>query len=151
MLAMMAQVLVVEIFAAGSFDWGYRLLSNPQLSAAPEAAGAIVDHIRTDESPHVEYLRTALSEVRARTLRTVDGRTIAGRCVVDGLLHGILREITRNRPRDQRDDVRENLAVAMQVAKDPAALLEAFDALEVAWAAPRSTGFEPEGEVAAGL
>ena len=147
MLAMMAQVLVVEIFAAGTFDWGYRLLSNPQLSAAPEAAGAIVDHIRTDESPHVEYLRTALSEVRARTLRTVDGRTIAGRRVVDGLLHGILLDTTRNRRSDQRNDVRENLAAAMQVAANPAALLQEFDALETAWTPPRSTGFESEGEV----
>jgi len=149
MLAMMAQVLVVEIFAEGTFDWGYRLLSNPRVSAAPEAAGAMIDHIRTDETPHVEYLRTALSEVRARTLRTVDGRTIAGRRVVDGLLHGILRDTTRNRRSDQRDDVRENLAAAMQVAKNPAALLEAFDALEVGWAAPGRTGFEPEGDVTA--
>jgi len=149
MLAMMAQVLVVEIFAEGTFDWGYRLLSNPNVSAAPDAAGAMVDYIRTDESPHVEYLRTALSEVRARTLRTVDGRTIAGRSVVDGLLHGMLRDTTRNRPRDQRDDVRENLADAMQIAKNPAALLEEFDTLESAWTPPQSTGFEPEGEAGA--
>jgi len=146
MLAMMAQVLVVEIFAEGTFDWGYRLLSNPQVSAAPEAAGAMIDHIRTDESPHVEYLRTALSEVRARTLRTVDGRTIAGRRVVDGLLHGMLRDATRNRRSDQRYDVRENLAAAMQVAKNPAALLEEFDALETAWTPQQRTGFEPEGD-----
>ena len=148
MLAMMAQVLVVEIFAEGTFDWGYRLLSDPSVSAAPEAAGAMIDHIRTDETPHVEYLRTALSEVRARTLRTVDGGTIAGRRVVDGLLHGILRDTTRNRPSDQRDDVRENLAAAMQVAKNPAALLEEFDALETAWTPQSRTGFEPEGDVA---
>jgi len=143
MLAMMAQVLVVEIFAEGTFDWGYRLLSDPNVSAAPEAAGAMIDHIRTDETPHVEYLRTTLSEVRARTLRTVDGGTIAGRRVVDGLLHGILRDTTRNRPSDQRDDVRENLATAMQVAKNPAALLEEFDALETAWTPQPRTGFEP--------
>ncbi len=145
MLAMMAQVLVVEIFAEGTFDWGYRLLSNPRVSAAPEAAGAMIDHIRTDESPHVEYLRTALSEVRARTLRTVDGGTIAGRSVVDGLLHGILRDTTRNRPNDQRDDVRENLAAAMQVAKNPAALLAEFDAMEAVWTPQPRTGFEPAG------
>ena len=142
MLTMMAQVLVVEVFAEGTFDWGFRLLSNPAVSAAPEAAGTMIDHIRSDESPHVEYLRTALSEVRARTLRTVDGGTIAGRTVVDGMLHRMLSEMTRNRPREQRDDVRENLMVAMQSAKNPKALLEAFDALETAWTAPRVTGFE---------
>lgn len=143
MLAIMAQVLVVEIFAEGTFAWGMQLLSNPKVSAAPEAAAAMVANIRADESPHVEYLRTALSELRARTLRTVDGGTIAGRTVVDGLLHRILAEITRTRPREQRDDLRENLIEAMRVAAKPAALLEEFDALDSSWAPPAQTGFEP--------
>lgn len=143
LLGVMAQVLVVEIFAEGTFDWGYRVLSNPQVSAAPEAAGAMVQHIRSDESPHVEYLRTALSEVRARTLRTLDGRTIPGRAVVDALLHRILFELTRNRPQEQREDLRENLATAMQVAPNPKRLLEEFDALDVAWTPLARTGFEP--------
>jgi len=143
MLATMAQVLVVEIFAAGTFEWGMRLLSNPKVSAAPEAAAAMVGHIRADENPHVEYLRTALSEVRARTLRTVDGRTIAGRSVVDGMLHTILRQMTTARPREQRDDLRENLLGAIQTAANPKGLLEAFDALDTQWTPPAKTGFEP--------
>jgi hypothetical protein len=143
MLALMAQVLVVEVFAEGTFDWGVRLLSNPEVSAAPDAAGAMVRHVRSDEKPHVEYLRTALSELRARTLRRVDGGTITGREVVDGLLHRILREITRNRPREQREDIRESMIEAMQVARSPAALLEEFDALESRWTPPERTGFEP--------
>jgi len=143
MLALMAQVLVVEVFAEGTFAWGIELLSNPSVSAAPEAAGNMVRYVRADEKPHVEYLRTALSEVRARTLRTVDGRMIAGREVVDGLLHRILREIIRNRPRDQREDIRESLIEAMQVTANPKALLEAFDALESRWTPPDHTGFEP--------
>ena len=78
MLATMAQVLVVEVFAAGIFEWGEKLLSDAEVSAAPETAGAMVGYIRSDENPHVEYLRTALSEIRGRTLHTVDGKTIAG-------------------------------------------------------------------------
>lgn len=143
MLSIMAQVLVVEIFAEGTFAWGMQLLSNPKVSAAPEAAAAMVANIRADESPHVEYLRTALSELRARTLRTVDGGTIAGRTVVDGLLHRILGEITRTRPREQREDLRENLIEAMKVAAKPATLLEAFDALDSDWSPPAQTGFQP--------
>jgi len=143
MLMMMAQVLVVEVFAEGTFDWGEQLLSDPQLSAAPEAAGALVRHIRSDERPHVQYLRTALSELRARTLHTVDGGTRPGCEVVDAALHRVLRAITRERPREQRDDVRQNLAAAMQVAANPQALLEEFDALESKWTPPARTGFEP--------
>jgi hypothetical protein len=149
MVALMAQVLVVEVFAEGAFEWGVRLLSNPEVSAAPEAAADMVRFVRSDEKPHVEYLRTALSELRARTLRTVDGGTLAGRKVVDGLLHRILREITKNRPREQREDLRESLVEAMQSAASPKALLEEFDALESRWTPPERTGFEPEPVAAA--
>jgi len=148
MLALMAQVLVVEVFAEGTFEWGVKLLSNPKVSAAPEAAGNMVRYVQADEKPHVEYLRTALSELRARTLRSVDGRTIAGRGVVDRLLHRILREITRNRPRDQREDIRESMIEAMQAAANPKALLETFDALESSWTPPERTGFEPAQQAA---
>ena len=148
MLQMMARVCVVEVFAEGTFDWGERVLSDPEVSAAPEAAGTMVRHIRSDESPHVEYLRTGLSEVRARTIRTVDGKTLPGRTVVDGLLHGMLYEMTRNRPREQREDLRDNLAEAMKVAANPAALLEEFDSLDSVWTPPETTGFEPATEAA---
>jgi hypothetical protein len=144
MIGMMARVLVVEIFAEGTFQWGIELLSDPEVSTQPERAGALVAYVRADESPHVEYLRTALSELRARTLRTVQGGTLPGRVAVDRVLHAILRNLTRSRPEEQRADVRANLAVDMKVAADPAGLQEAFDALESRWAPPARTGFEAE-------
>jgi hypothetical protein len=103
----------------------------------------MVRHIQSDEKPHVEYLRTALSEARARTLRTVGGKTIAGREVVDGLMHRILRTVTRDRPRDQREDLRASFTEAMKGVANPARLIEEFDALESKWAPPERTGFEP--------
>ena len=144
MLQMMARVCVIEVFAEGAFDWGIRVLSDPEVSAAPERAGNLVRHVQADENPHVEYLRTALSEVRARTLRTVDGGTIAGQEVVDGLLHRILFELTRSRPEEQRADLRDNLFEAMQVARNPKGLLEEFDSLDSVWTPPERTGFESE-------
>jgi hypothetical protein len=143
MLGFMANVLVVEVFAEGAFEWGIDLLSDPVVSAAPEVAGGMVRNIRADEKPHVEYLRTALSEARARTIRTLEGREISGRLVVDGLLHRILRQMTKNRRNDQREDVREGLIEAMKVASNPSALLEQFDAIESVWTPPEKTGFEP--------
>jgi hypothetical protein len=128
----------------GTFDWGQRLLSSPEVSAEPEAAGRMVSHIRADEHPHVEYLRTALSELRARTLRTVDGGTLPGREAVDGLLHRALRGLTRERREEQRAELRGHVVAAMAVARDPAGLLERFDALETRWDPPARTGFEPE-------
>ena len=147
MLGFMANVLVVEVFAEGTFQWGVELLSDPEVSAAPEEAGGMVRHIQADELPHVEYLRTALSEVRARTLRTVDGKQISGRRVIDGLLHRVLHQVTGTRRQDQRNDLRESIIAAMQVSPNPKALLEEFDSLDTHWTPPAETGFEPAAAV----
>jgi hypothetical protein len=142
MIVTMARVLVVEIFAEGTFQWGIELLSDPEVSAEPERAGALVSYVRADESPHVEYLRTALSELRARTLRTVQGGTLPGRVAIDRVLHAILRSLTRSRREEQRADVRANLEADLRAAARPASLLEAFEALESPWTPPSRTGFE---------
>jgi hypothetical protein len=143
-LATMAQVLAVEVFAMGAFDWGQTLLSDPEVSADPERAGAMVGYIRSDESPHVEYLRTGLSEVAARTIRTVDGATVAGSVVVRELLHRTLRGLTRERREEQRADIRASVVDSMKVHRDPNELLERFDALETRFSPPERTGFEPD-------
>jgi hypothetical protein len=142
MITTMAQVLVIEIFAKSTFDWGIDLLSDPEVSAKPAEAGAMVGHIRDDESPHVEYLRAALSELRGRTLRTTDGGTLAGKTVVDGMLHRILSRIRSDRPREQRDDTRGALVAAIEAGRAKPSLLEEFDGLSPAWTAPERTGFE---------
>ena len=139
----MAQVLVVEVFAMGTFAWGEELLSDPEISAAPKEAADLVRFIRGDESPHVEYLRTALSELRARSIATIDGRRIEGRTVADGILHRVLSAITRERPKEQREDVRRDLAAALTAAGRPDSLIEEFDQLESSWKPPLRTGFEP--------
>ena len=143
LLATMIQVLVVEVFAMGTFAWGEMLLSDPEISAAPREAADLVRFIRSDESPHVEYLRTALSELRARNLRTVDGRGIAGGAVVDGILHRVLSAIASDRPKQQREDVRRDLVAALEAAGRSEALIDEFDRLETTWTPPARTGFEP--------
>lgn len=143
MLSMMSQVYVIEVFARRTFDWGIALLSDPEVSAAPKQAGAMVSFIQADEAPHVQYLRTALSEARARTLRCVDGSTIAGRSVVDGLLHHILSRAIESRPREQRDETRGLVSKAVESGKASASLLEEFDALASRFDPPALTGFEP--------
>ena len=144
MLATMVQVMAVEVFAMGAFDWGERLLSDPEVSAEPERAGALVGYIRSDETPHVEYLRTALSEVAARSVRTVDGGTLPGREIVRGLLHATLRGLTGERREAQRSELRDATLEALKGHRNPTDLLERFEALETPWVRPQRTGFEPE-------
>ena len=109
MLSMMAQVLVVEVFAEGTFDWGFRLLSNPAVSARRKRrARWSITSAATRARTSSICARRCPRCARGRCARST-GSTIAGRTVVDGMLHNMLREMTRNRPREQRDDVRENL------------------------------------------
>jgi hypothetical protein len=145
MLATMAQVLAVEVFAMGAFDWGQTLLSDPEVSADPRGAGEMVGYIRADENPHVEYLRTALSEAAARTIRTEDGGTLAGSEVVRELLYRTLRGLVGERRAEQRADIRASVLDSMKSHRDPARLVERFDALETRWTPPERTGFEPAG------
>ena len=70
----MTNVLIIEVFAVSTFQWAEEVLSDPDVSDAPKDASDMVRYIRADESPHVEYLRTALSEISARTLIGEDGK-----------------------------------------------------------------------------
>jgi hypothetical protein len=143
MLMTMAQVLVVEHFAAAVFAWGEEVLSDPEVSAAPDQAAAMVRYIRADETPHVDYLRTALSELRLRSVRTVQGKVVSGSDLVDSMLHRMLRQVISDRPGQQRDQLSESLAASIARAANPTSLREEFDSLERTWDRPSLTGFEP--------
>ena len=67
LIATMLRVLFVEIKAFHVFAWAEELLSDRDLVAGDGEAATLVSYIRADETPHVEYLRTALTEMRDRT------------------------------------------------------------------------------------
>ena len=135
-LAVMVNVLVIEVFAADTFHWAETVLGDAEVSARPREAAAMVGYIRSDESPHVEYLRTALSELRACTLLGTAGEEISGRAVVDGLLARTLGVLTTQRPRLQREETRADIAAAVSGHRDAAGLQKRFEALEEEWSPP---------------
>jgi len=67
LIAFMTRVLFIEIRAFHAFAWAEALLSDSDLVAGDGDAARLVSYIRQDEAPHVDYLRTSLSEMRART------------------------------------------------------------------------------------
>ncbi|MBV8302619.1 MAG: hypothetical protein JOZ04_00305, partial [Acidimicrobiia bacterium] len=69
----MARLLLIEISAYHVFAWAEEVLSDTELVAGDGAASRLVSYIRTDEAPHVEYLKTTLSEMRDRTFVTEAG------------------------------------------------------------------------------
>jgi hypothetical protein len=131
----MVNVLAIEVFAAATFAWAEEVLSDPTVSDAPVEAADLVRFIRSDESPHVEYLRTALSEIQARTLVTLDGKEVAGRKVVDDLAERALRVMLRQRIVERPEMVRDVISKTAKV-KDLNALLAGFDALATPWTPP---------------
>ncbi len=137
-ITFMANVMVVEIFAEDVFEWAKALLGDPEVSAEPERAAAMVAHIQADEKPHVEYLRTALSELRARRLRSPDGKhELDGRVVIDKILDAQLRQIATNRPARERLDVQKAIRLALDDEPRSAKLASRFESLDSGWVFPK--------------
>src|SRR4051794_40972749 len=78
----MARLLLIEISAYHVFAWAVEVLSDTDLVGGDGEAAKLVSYIRADEAPHVEYLKTTLSEMRDRTFVGESGRTIPGSTVV---------------------------------------------------------------------
>lgn len=79
----MTGLLLIELLAAKTFSWAEQVVGDERYCSNAEAAARLVGYIRSDEAPHVGYLRTTLTEMRARTFKTDDGRTIPGTEVID--------------------------------------------------------------------
>jgi hypothetical protein len=97
----------------------------------------MVRHIRSDESPHVEYLRTALSEIAARTLICEDGATVSGHEVVQQLIDRSLKFVIRQRREERRAQMHASIrASAKGIVNDIEDLIRRFDELETPWQTP---------------
>ncbi|MBW2280590.1 MAG: hypothetical protein JRG76_06265 [Deltaproteobacteria bacterium] len=137
LISVMSNVMVIEIFAEDVFEWAKQLLGDPEVSADPAAGAAMVAHIQSDEKPHVQYLRTALSELRARTLRSEDGkREIPGQQVVDEIFKRQLRGMATQRPREQREQLRTEVRQSFEDEARATELARQFDSLDSGWVFP---------------
>ncbi len=85
LIVRMARLLLIEISAFHTFAWAEELLADDQLVAGEGEAARLVSFIRTDEAPHVDYLKTVLSEMRDRTFIGESGRRHPGVEVVGRL------------------------------------------------------------------
>jgi hypothetical protein len=88
----MARLLLIEVSAFHTFAWAEEVLSDTALVAGEGEAARLVSFIRADETPHVEYLRTTLSEMRERTWVGTSGRQYPGTEMVGGVYERCLRE-----------------------------------------------------------
>jgi hypothetical protein len=136
-IGFMMNVLIIEVFATSTFHWAEEVLADPEVSDAPKEASAMISYIRSDESPHVEYLRTALSELSARTLIGDDGKEYSGNDIVQDLLERSLKTVIRQRGAERRAQLHASIrSSAKGIVKDVEELIQRFDALETPWNPP---------------
>ena len=141
----MARVLLIEISAFHTFAWAESLLSDTALVSGEGGAARIVSYIRQDETPHVEYLKTALSEMRDRTFVGESGRRHAGADMVGPLWEAALDQSLGAGRQQTLGALLTEVTFALADRADGADILEQFHALgsvrpgpDGAWT--RSTG-----------
>lgn len=92
LISTMLRVLFVEIKAHHVFAWSETLLSDNDLVAGDGEAARLVSYIRQDEAPHVEYLRTSLTEMRDRTFIGSSGKKYPGTEVIAAMWEQSMKE-----------------------------------------------------------
>jgi hypothetical protein len=133
----MANILVVETFAEGVFAWAVDLLGDEEVSHNAVDAAHMVDCVRRDEKPHVDYLTVALSELRTRTLVSPDGRVeIPGNEVVDKIFARQLRGAATNRPRDARERLQKEIHELITDSTRASQINRRFESLDSGWTFP---------------
>ncbi len=85
MVRRMVGLLFIEVSAFHTFAWAEEVLADTRLTAGEGAAADLVAYVRADETPHVDYLRTALTEMRDRTFVGESGATVPGSEVIGTL------------------------------------------------------------------
>ena len=129
LVARMIGILLIEISAFHTFAWAEAVLADTELAAGDGAAARIVAYIRQDETPHVEYLKTALTEMRDRTFIGDSGRKLPGRDVVGALWERGLAESLGPRREQQHEVTRREIERAVSARRDADDLLAEIEVL----------------------
>lgn len=129
LLTTMIRVLFIEIKAFHVFEWAESLLADRDLVAGDGEAARLVGCIRADETPHVEYLRTSLTEMRDRTFLTTGGGHLDGEEVIGTLWARLLRESMGTVEEANRASFRKELVRSVEGRRGSGDLIEEFDRL----------------------
>jgi hypothetical protein len=108
MILRMVNLVLIEISAFHIFAWAETVLSDTDLVAGDGEPARLVSYIRADETPHVEYLKTALTEMRDRTFVGSSGRRYPGTEIVGRLWdRSLAASLGANRAQNLRTSVAE--------------------------------------------
>ena len=79
----MTGLLLIELLAFNTFKWAEEVVGDERYCSNAADAARLVGYIRADETPHVEYLKTTLTEMRSRTFIGTEGEHVPGTEVID--------------------------------------------------------------------
>jgi hypothetical protein len=139
----MVRLVLIEISAFHTFIWAEALLGDEQLVAGDGRAGTIVSWIRADETPHVEYLRTALTELRERTVVGTGGRRHDGAALLEAIWEPAVAEQRGAQRTELLDATWKEVRRAVAGRRDEAELLDRFDAAGTTRRRPDGTWHDP--------
>lgn len=87
LIAFLMNLLMIEVRAERVFDFYERVIRSPLTFPGKDKesahAVALIDRIRKDEAVHVAWLRSAISEFRSFTVKSVSGETVSGASMID--------------------------------------------------------------------
>lgn len=129
LVSRMIGLLLIEISAFHSFAWAEALLADEDLVAGEGKAAEIVGYIRADESPHVAWLRTALSEMRDRTWVGEGGKKHAGTEMIGMLWDRAVTDSLRTRRQETLAVTWREIEFALGDRKDRDDLLQEMTGL----------------------
>jgi len=129
MAMLMVRVLLIEISAFRTFAWAEAWLSDGDLVAGDGDAADLVSYIRADETPHIAYLATALTEMRDRTWIGESGKRYPGTEMIGTLLDLGLSGVGPNREEGRAATLRE-IEHWCDQRQNGAEILEGFHALD---------------------
>lgn len=125
----MASLLLIEISAFHVFAWAEEVLSDTDLIGGDGLAARLVSYIRQDETPHVEYLKTTLSEMRDHTFVAESGRRIPGTDIIGRLWESNKKDsLGARREQNIRLTLRE-VELALEQRPDGKDMLERFHSI----------------------
>jgi hypothetical protein len=132
-------VLMIEVKAESFFSFCQSVMCDPDnfrdRRDAASYAAEIIERIRTDEQIHVAYLATVVSELRGLTLKTVDGKAVAGSAIIDPVWDQMIEWHAVTQANFQHDQSRDAIHGRLKNQPHGPALVARFDSLELAQAA----------------
>lgn len=138
-ILLLMNVLMIEVKAESFFSFCQSVMCDPDnfrdRRDAAKYAAEVVDRIRTDEQIHVAYLATVISELRSFTIKTVDGKTIAGSDLIDPVWDQMIEWHSVTQANFAREQSRENIHSRLKAQPNGPAHVARFDSLELAEAA----------------